>query len=48
VEALSNEAIERSGAHDGKGRCGGGLQTAEKEGMIMYGQLLARRSSPGR
>jgi hypothetical protein len=44
----SNEAMERSGAHDGKRRCGGRFRAAEKEVMLVYGQMFARRSSPGR
>jgi hypothetical protein len=47
-QALPNRAMERTGAHDGKERCSGRLQTAEKEFMIVYGQLFARRSLPGR
>jgi hypothetical protein len=34
---LSNEAMERSGAHDGKRWCGGQIQTAKKEVMLVYG-----------
>jgi len=40
--------MERSGAHDGKRRRGGRFRTAEKEVMIVNGQMFARRSLPGR
>jgi hypothetical protein len=40
--------MERSGAHDGKGRCHGWFRTAEKEVMIVFGQMFARRSLPDR
>jgi hypothetical protein len=48
VKALSNEAMERSGTNGGKARCGGRLRSAEKEVMIVFGQMFARRSLPGR
>jgi hypothetical protein len=44
----SNEAMERSRAHDGRRRRGGRLQTAEKEVKIVSGEMFARRSLPGR
>jgi hypothetical protein len=40
--------MERSGVHDGEGRCRGRFRTAEKGMTIVYGQMFARRSSPGR
>jgi hypothetical protein len=40
--------MERSGAHEGKRRPGGQLPTAENELMVLYSQMLARRSLPGR
>jgi hypothetical protein len=46
--ALSEEAMERPGAHDVTRRRAGQFRTAEKEVMIVYGQMFARRSSPGR
>ena len=44
----SNEAMERSRAHDGRRRRGGRLQTAEKEVKIVHGKMFARRSLPDR
>ena len=40
--------MERPGAHDGKMRRTGRLQTAEKEVMIVYALTLGPRSSPDR
>jgi hypothetical protein len=44
----ANQAMERPGAHDVTRRRAGQFRTAEKEVMIVYGQMFARRSSPGR